>query len=186
MQLSNDANETNGADDAHELVFASVAYREETALATLYDRHASRLYGLALLITHDDRLAQDVVEHVFVDIWHHTAARELARSSGDRTLLRGILLRALAVSEQAYQLNDSWAGASACRCALCASVAVTRPIAQRALVHLPRQQQVVLALVGIGGFSVRESAALLGQAPGEVERAVGDAMRHVRATVAPD
>ncbi|MBO9676721.1 MAG: sigma-70 family RNA polymerase sigma factor [Acidovorax sp.] len=60
----------------HELMdlLDRVATRDEVALKLLYDRTASRLYGLALRILANKEWAEDVLQESFLGIWHSAGA----------------------------------------------------------------------------------------------------------------
>jgi len=42
---------------------------DERAIGLLYDNYADALYGVAIKVTHDEALAQDVLQESFVKIW---------------------------------------------------------------------------------------------------------------------
>lgn len=42
---------------------------DERAIGLLYDHYADALYGVAIKVTHDEDLAQDVLQESFVKIW---------------------------------------------------------------------------------------------------------------------
>lgn len=46
-----------------------LAARDERAISLLYDHYADALYGVALKVTRDQNLAQDVLQESFVKIW---------------------------------------------------------------------------------------------------------------------
>ncbi len=60
-------------------LFAEIAHRKAEALATLYDRHAARLYGLALKILKDPVLAEDVLQDLFLYLWQNAEKFEERR-----------------------------------------------------------------------------------------------------------
>ncbi len=57
-----------------------IAGRDEAALKALYDRTAAKLLGLILRIQRDRSLAEDVLQDVFLRIWH--AAGSYAPAAG--------------------------------------------------------------------------------------------------------
>src|SRR4051812_41368004 len=63
----------------HELI-ARVCLREEAALDAIYDRYCRLIYSLALNITQDHAVAEEVVQDVFQSVWqsaggfHHGAS----------------------------------------------------------------------------------------------------------------
>jgi RNA polymerase sigma-70 factor (ECF subfamily) len=58
-----------GGTDA--LLAARLAAGDEHALAEVFDRLASAVYGAALPVLGQDAAAQDVVQDVFVELWSH-------------------------------------------------------------------------------------------------------------------
>lgn len=66
------------ADDRQALL--RVARGDREAIAELYDRHATLVYSVALRVTRDDALAQDVVQDVFVTAWRKAALYDHERA----------------------------------------------------------------------------------------------------------
>src|SRR6267154_1741358 len=58
---------TDDAED--EVLVAAMASGDRAALATLYERHASLLLGLALRIVREKREAEDLLHDVFLEAW---------------------------------------------------------------------------------------------------------------------
>ena len=52
----------------------------ESALAEAYDTHAGAVYGLALHITRDTGVAEDIVQEVFADLWQRPERFDASRS----------------------------------------------------------------------------------------------------------
>lgn len=52
-----------------EILAARVAQSDETAFETLYDRHASIILGIALRITNDRTISEDLVQETFWRLW---------------------------------------------------------------------------------------------------------------------
>lgn len=63
------------------VLMARVAGGDEAAFRMLYARNAPAAYGLALRVTHDEHLAQDVLQEAFADLWAQAATFDPARSS---------------------------------------------------------------------------------------------------------
>lgn len=55
---------------------ARMAAGDASALAALYDRHATAIYSLALRITRRPQDAEDVTQQVFTQAWHTAAHRD--------------------------------------------------------------------------------------------------------------
>jgi RNA polymerase sigma-70 factor (ECF subfamily) len=62
---------------------------DQAAIGQLYDRFSGQMYGLAMRITQDATLAQDVVQEAFVGIWRNAARFDAARASA-RTWIMAI------------------------------------------------------------------------------------------------
>ncbi len=75
------------ATDEH--LMTLIAEGHQGALAQLYDRHSSAAYGLAVRITGDVTLAQDVVQEAFLGAWRN-AGRYLSARASARTWLLSI------------------------------------------------------------------------------------------------
>src|SRR5882762_4110683 len=58
---------SDDADD--EVLVAAMAAGDRGALATLYERHASILLGLAIRIVRERREAEDLLHDVFLEAW---------------------------------------------------------------------------------------------------------------------
>src|SRR5256885_13502681 len=58
---------SDDADD--EVLVAAMAAGDRAALASLYERHASLLLGLALKIVRERREAEDLLHDVFLEAW---------------------------------------------------------------------------------------------------------------------
>ena len=56
-------------DTDDELLVARVANGDERAFLSLYDRHASHVYGLSLRILRDPMLAEEVTQDTFLKLW---------------------------------------------------------------------------------------------------------------------
>jgi RNA polymerase sigma-70 factor (ECF subfamily) len=57
------------AEDEDEVLVLAMAGGDRAALATLYERHASLLLGLALRIVRERREAEDLLHDVFLEAW---------------------------------------------------------------------------------------------------------------------
>lgn len=65
----------------------SIAARDESALAVLYDRHSVPLYSLIRRIVHDEAAAEEILQDVFLHVWKVAPRFDQARGQ-----LRGWLL----------------------------------------------------------------------------------------------
>lgn len=78
----------------HALI-AAMRGGDRGALATLYDRFASRLFGLAVRVTTDHGEAEDVVAEAFAKAWRDAASFDPSRGSVQAWLVTMTRSRAL-------------------------------------------------------------------------------------------
>src|SRR5206468_851767 len=150
--------------------------QEPEAARRLYDRLASRIYGLGLFLLRNRTDAEDLVQDTFLKIWRMGSAFDPDRGSLDAWILlnaRGLAIdllrrrsleaRKLAsqpkVSEASEEAGPEWY----------AEVGDLYQRASEAMAHLPQRQRSVLALTYLGQRSTREAAALLGIPHGTVK-----------------
>src|SRR2546425_11851964 len=69
--------------------------REPGAAEALYDRYASRIYGLGVVMLGQDSAAQDLVQDTFVKLWRNAEKYEPARGKLDTWVL--LVARSLAI-----------------------------------------------------------------------------------------
>ncbi len=60
-------------------LLGKIKQQDAEAFSTLYDRYASRLYGLALKILTNPSLAEDVIQEVFLTVWEKAEQFERMR-----------------------------------------------------------------------------------------------------------
>jgi RNA polymerase sigma-70 factor (ECF subfamily) len=82
-------------DDADRAVLERVAGGDHGAIEILYERYKSMTYALALRITGDAALAEDVVQDAFVGAWRNAARYEQGRGSVKTWLLSIVHHRAI-------------------------------------------------------------------------------------------
>jgi RNA polymerase sigma-70 factor (ECF subfamily) len=51
-------------------LIARLAQRDQAALTALYERYANLVYSLALRVVQDGRLAEEVTQDVFMEVWN--------------------------------------------------------------------------------------------------------------------
>jgi RNA polymerase sigma-70 factor (ECF subfamily) len=61
-------------------LLARVALGDQPAFAALYRRAAAHLYAIALRIVRERGVAEEILQEAFVNVWHHAAAYDAARS----------------------------------------------------------------------------------------------------------
>lgn len=85
----------SAADDADRDSLAQIAGGDHRAIETLYERYKSMAYALALRITADAALAEDVVQDGFLGVWRNAARYEQGRGSVKTWLMSIIHHRAI-------------------------------------------------------------------------------------------
>lgn len=83
------------ADDADRKVLVELGEGRLGALEALYDRYRAMAYAIALRITADPRLAEDVVQDAFLGVWRHAGGYVEGRGSVKTWLLAIVHHRAI-------------------------------------------------------------------------------------------
>jgi RNA polymerase sigma-70 factor (ECF subfamily) len=83
------------ADDADRAVLEAIASGDHGAIEVLYERYKTMAYGLALRITGDASLADDVVQEAFVGAWRNAGRYATERGSVKTWLLAIVHHRAI-------------------------------------------------------------------------------------------
>ena len=154
---------------ADALLAARLAAGDDYALAEVFDRFGSVVYGAAIRIIGDGSSAQDVVQDVFVELWSHpdrynpaagslrTYLTVLARNRAMDTLRSE--LRRIARHERHHRLTPEAAPRSPGEEVLTAAVAST---VRAAIAGLPGDQRRVIELAYFEGMTCREVALAVG------------------------
>jgi len=85
----------SAADDADRAVLEQVASGRHEAIGELYERYKTMTFALALRITGDSALAEDVVQDAFVGAWRNASRYEPGRGSVKTWLLSIVHHRAI-------------------------------------------------------------------------------------------
>jgi RNA polymerase sigma-70 factor (ECF subfamily) len=93
--LNVDATRTTSEDIADADLVRSMQNGDQGAIATLYDRYSGVAYGLAVRITGDRTLAEDVVQEAFVSVWKQCGRFNPARGQVKSWLLTIVHHRAI-------------------------------------------------------------------------------------------
>ena len=156
--------EHGGGPDREELerLLLGVAAGDQEALAALYRRARTAVYGLALSILKNTHDAQDVTQDTFVRIWD-SAPQYRAQGSPMAwmlTIARNLALTRLRRSERQVELDEAeWDAIPA------DAPNVTpedRELLQNALATLSSEERQIVLLHAVSGLKHREIGALLG------------------------
>jgi RNA polymerase sigma-70 factor (ECF subfamily) len=164
-----------GAPPDEELI-ARVCWREEPALATIYDRYSRLIYTIALRIVGDRESAEEVMQDVFQAVWQSAGsfqptgnfsawligiarhrAIDATRSRRHRARAREELLDDQRVINRGGE-GDGYA-----------DTLMLRAVVGAALAQLPASQRQAIELSYYGGLTHSEIAAQLGEPIGTVK-----------------
>ena len=164
------------ATEADAALMGAFLHQGPDAARQLYDRLASRIYGLGLVLLRNRTDAEDLVQDTFLKIWRTGSAFDPARGSLDAWIL--LNARSLAIDLLRRRTLEARRLASQPKVSE-ASIedgperhAEVRDLYRRAseaMAHLPQRQRSVLALTYLGQRSTREAAGLLGIPHGTVK-----------------
>ena len=151
------------AEDRHELqqLLVHIAGGEREALAELYQRTRSAVYGLALSYLKNAHDAQDLTQDVYVQVWDCAAQyRPIGSPMGWLlTVCRSLCLMRLRREERHAALSEEeWDAIPARECGLDAD---ERALLQGALAVLGEEERRIVLLHAVTGMKHREIAALL-------------------------
>ena len=167
------------------LVVGIGRYRQE-ALAEAYRRHAGAVFALARRLLVDRTLAEEVVQEVFLRLWHQPEKFDPDRGSLRSFLLaqthgRSVDLLRSEVSRRAREQRDARATAEADYDIEHAVVdlAVADEV-REAMSVLSDGERAAIELAYFGGHTYREVAAMLDQPEGTVKSRIRSGLRHLR------
>ena len=151
------------AEDRHKLqqLLIHIAGGEREALAELYQRTRSAVYGLALSYLKNAHDAQDLTQDVYVQVWDRAEQYRLIGSPMGWLLAvcRNLCLMRLRREERHAALSEEeWDAIPARECGLDAD---ERALLQGALASLTDEERRVVLLHAVTGLKHREIAALL-------------------------
>jgi RNA polymerase sigma factor (sigma-70 family) len=166
-------------DDADQAVLALVTAGQLDALQELYDRYRTMAYSIALRITADASLAEDVVQEAFLGVWRNAGKYVTGRGSVKTWLLAIVHHRAVdavrrrrpttelpereAVPPPALQLPDIWQDVAA---------GLDREEIAAAMATLSDVQREAIELAYWGGLTQQEIAERTGTPLGTVKSRV--------------
>jgi len=95
VQAGRPGRTASSADDADRAVLELIANGQLDALQDLYDRYRTMAYSIALRITTDPSLAEDVVQDAFLGVWRNASRYVEGRGSVKTWLLSIVHHRAI-------------------------------------------------------------------------------------------
>ena len=161
------------ASDGSDLV--DLVRRDQSALARIYDRFGSAVYGLSRQVLKDDGLAQDVTQEIFLRLWNEPQRFDPERGSLRSFLLREAHSRSIerVRSEEARRQRESRSEFRDRPVPLDIEDDVLRSLTSDevriALSQLPEGERSAIVLAYYGGHSYREVASVLGAPEGTIK-----------------
>jgi RNA polymerase sigma-70 factor (ECF subfamily) len=175
-----------------ELLLHGVRFRDESALAALYDRYGGLVFTLALRVVGDRALAEEVMQDVFLRCWHGLEQYDASRGRLSGWLLGITRNRAIDVLRgrqhqarlrEAEPLPEE--GQLEPRSPDRAEDVVLYATVGQALAELSEPQREAIELAYYGGLTQAEVAAQLGQPLGTVKTRIRDGLRRLRDLLGP-
>lgn len=177
----------------HATLAAAMARGDKQALARLYDLLGRPLYSLALRITGDAAEAQDVVQDVFLQLWHKAADYQPSRGSyfaWAATLTRNRALDRIRMHKRRGEIIRESAGdlqpAAADNQADSGDALWIREKAgavRQALAGLPAEQRTAIELAFFTGLTQQQIAERLGDPLGTVKARIRRGLLRLRETL---
>lgn len=191
-----DAPRDRAADDAW--LMEAIGREDVTALEALYDRYSSLVFSVSLRVLHDNGLAEDVVQEVFLRIWRQPASYDPERGRFISWLMSVTRNRALDElrrvsrrhrSEDEDREEDSIVARLSTTDrmddpALGAELAEQREAVRAAMTRLPPEQRRAIELAYFSGLTQVEIAERTGDPLGTVKTRVRLGMRKLRESLA--
>jgi RNA polymerase sigma-70 factor, ECF subfamily len=169
------------------------AARDQEAAEIIYDRFASRIHGLGIVMLGNDAAAQDLVQDAFVKLWRNGDRYDAARGKLENWVL--LVARSLAIDAlrrrvlDARTLERSVAGPEISTEPGPDELAETADLAsraRRAMSALSPGQRAALELAYFGGKTAAEVAELEGIPLGTAKTRIRTALLRLRDSLQDD
>ena len=167
------------------------AARDPHAARTLYERYASRVYGLGVVMLGDRAAAEDLVQDTFVRLWRSAARFDASRGRLDTWVL--MVARSLAIDAlrrrvaESRSLERAGVPGEVDRRPGPEEIATTGDLAaraRRAMLRLSDEQRAALELAYFGGRTTAEVAEIEGIPLGTAKSRIHAALLRLREAMA--
>lgn len=172
------------ADDGE--LASAIASRSEGALAEVYRRHSSSVYGLARRVIRNQTLAEDVVQEVFVRLWTNPEKYDPNRGSLRSFLLAHTHGRAIDIirSETSRRRREDREATLTAQAGPSIDEEVWQMAladkVQQALQALPHNERSVIELAYFGGLTYRQVAVRLELPEGTVKSRIRSGLKRLQ------
>jgi RNA polymerase sigma-70 factor (ECF subfamily) len=168
----------------------ALAQGQERALSQLYDRYGGAVYGLALRVTGDHGMAEEVSLDTFLQVWQQATRYDAEQGSLQGWLFTIARSRAIdrvraARAAKRTQSEDHTVDEHGERPDDMAELAERRRLVRQALTELSPAQRVALELAYFEGLSHSQIADRLGEPLGTVKTRLRQAMITLRRNLGP-
>ena len=182
-------------DDAssEQALMAAFVDRDERAAGLLYDRFASRVYGLGIVMLGNNHAAQDLVQDTFVKLWRSADRYDRSRGKLETWVL--LMARSLGIDAirrrvlEARTLEHLDPPVEADQAPGPDDQVITLDLTERArsaMSSLPPEQRAALELAYLGGKTSAEISDLEGIPVGTAKTRIRAALLRLREAMAPD
>jgi RNA polymerase sigma-70 factor, ECF subfamily len=173
-------------DDAEdEALVTAMAKGDRGALATLYERHAPLLLGLALKIVRERREAEDLLHDVFLEAWRSAKDFDPKRGRVRTWLAIRMRSRALDLQKSARVSRNTGDGGLDQLVDESEIASPDHRRVRRALAELGQEQRRVLELAYFEGLSCTEIAERVAIPVGTVKSRIAAGLDRLRSGLAP-
>jgi RNA polymerase sigma-70 factor (ECF subfamily) len=178
------------AQESDILLLKAIAARDEAALAQLYDRYRTILFGLLMRILNNREEAEDVLQEVFLQVWRKAGDFDESRGRPFTWLVtlarsRGIdRLRTIASRERVAEAGAREVSEEISDAATDAFKSEQRGLVSDALAKLPDEQKRPIMLAYFDGLTQSEIATHLGSPLGTVKTRMRTGMIRLRELLA--
>ena len=175
------------SDDAEdEALVAAMAAGDRGALATLYERHASLLLGLALRIVREKREAEDLLHDVFLEAWRSAEDFDPKRGRVRTWLAIRMRSRALDLQKSARVSRNTGDGGLDLLVDEAEGTSPDHGRIRSALAELGQDQRRVLELAYFEGLSCTEIAERVAIPVGTVKSRIAAGLQRLRSGLVSD